>query len=69
MERFSTELDAQRMLFQSLDISRTVRWIEAKYSNSGRGRPRSVRAMLLALMLMYLLRPICFYAVYSALQA
>ena len=57
MERFSAELDAQRMLFQSLDISRTVRRIEGKYSSSGRGRPRyPVRAMLLALMLMYLLQ-------------
>ena len=45
------------MLFQSLDISRTVRRIEGKYSSSGRGRPRyPVRAMLLALMLMYLLQ-------------
>ena len=57
MERFSAELDAQRMLFQSLDISRTVRRIEGKYSSSGRGRPRyPVRAMFLALMLMYLLQ-------------
>jgi transposase len=57
LERFSTELDAQRMLFRSLDISRTVRRVEAKYCNSGRGRPRyPVRAMLLALMLMYLLQ-------------
>ena len=39
--------DAQRMLFQSLDISRTVRMIEARYSSSGRGRSRyPVRAML-----------------------
>ena len=49
---FSAELDAQGMLFQSLDISRTVRRIEGKYSSSGRGRPRyPVRVMLLTLML------------------
>jgi transposase len=50
-------LDAQESLFQSLDISHTVKRIEAKYSSSGRGRPRyPVRAMLLSLMLMHLLQ-------------
>jgi len=45
------------MLFQSLDISRTVRRIEGEYSSSDRGRPRyPVRAMLFALILMYLLQ-------------
>jgi hypothetical protein len=45
------------VLFESLDIGRTVRRIEGRYSSSGRGRPRyPVRAMLLALMLMHLLQ-------------
>jgi hypothetical protein len=49
-------LDAQKILFQGVDISKTVRRIETKYSSSGRGRPRyHVRAMLMALMLMYAL--------------
>jgi transposase len=40
-------------LFSELDISVTVRQVEARYANSGKGRPRyPVRSMLLALMFM-----------------
>jgi transposase len=53
----SSALDAQKTLFECLDINCTVQRIEARYRNSGRGRRRyPVRAMLLALMLMYLLQ-------------
>ena len=51
----SSALDAQKTLFECLDINCTVRRVEARYRNSGRGRRRyPVRAMLLALM--YLLQ-------------
>jgi transposase len=40
-------------LFSQIDISITVRQVEAKYVNSGKGRPRyPVRSMLLALLFM-----------------
>jgi transposase len=40
-------------LFSQIDISITVKHLEAKYVNSGKGRPRyPVRSMLLALMFM-----------------
>jgi len=46
-------LDTLKLMFSTLDISLTVSLIEAKYANSGRGRPRyPVRSMLLALMFM-----------------
>jgi len=47
-------LDALKYLFSKIDISLTVRHVEALYVNSGRGRPRyPVRSMLLALMFMH----------------
>ena len=53
----SSALDAQKTLFECLDINCTVQRVEARYRNTGRGRRRyPVRAMLLALMLMYLLQ-------------
>jgi len=46
-------LDTLKLMFSMMDISLTVRRIEARYANSGRGRPRyPVRSMLLALMFM-----------------
>jgi transposase len=46
-------LDTLKLLFSKIDISVTVARVEAKYVNSGRGRPRySVRSMLLALLFM-----------------
>lgn len=46
-------LDTLKFLFSSIDISLTATRIEAKYVNSGKGRPHySVRSMLLALMFM-----------------
>jgi transposase len=46
-------LDTLRLLFSKIDISLTVKRVEVKYANSGRGRPRyPVRSMLLALMFM-----------------
>ena len=40
-------------MFSEIDISVTVRQVEAKYVNSGKGRPRyPVRSMLLALLFM-----------------
>jgi transposase len=41
------------LLFSEIDISVTVKQVEAKYVNSGKGRPRyPVRSMLLALLFM-----------------
>jgi hypothetical protein len=46
-------LDTLKILFSNIDIRHTATTIEAKYVNSGRGRPHfAVRAMLLALMSM-----------------
>jgi len=46
-------LDTLKLLFSNIDISVTVRLIEAEYANSGKGRHRyPVRSMLLALMFM-----------------
>lgn len=46
-------LDTLKLLFSMMDISLTVKCIEARYANSGRGRNRyPVRSMLLALMFM-----------------
>ncbi|MEM3797195.1 MAG: transposase [Candidatus Bathyarchaeia archaeon] len=46
-------LDTLKLLFSNMDIKVTVSIIEARYANSGKGRPRfSVRSMLLALMFM-----------------
>ena len=46
-------LDTLKLLFSSIDISITVKQVEAHYVNSGKGRPRyPVRSMLLALMFM-----------------
>ena len=40
-------------MFSEIDISVTVKQVEARYANSGKGRPRySVRSMLLALLFM-----------------
>lgn len=40
-------------MFSQIDISLTVKQVEAKYANSGKGRPRyPVRSMLLALLFM-----------------
>lgn len=54
MNRFlGLPLDTLKLLFSNIDISVTVGLIEARYANSGRGRPRyCVRSMLLALMFM-----------------
>jgi len=46
-------LDTLKLLFSMMDISLTVKSVEVKYANSGRGRNRfPVRSMLLALMFM-----------------
>jgi len=46
-------LDTLKLLFSKVDISVTAARVEAKYVNSGRGRPRyPVRSMLLALLFM-----------------
>jgi transposase len=46
-------LDTLKLLFSTIDISITVKQVEAQYVNSGKGRPRyPVRSMLLALMFM-----------------
>jgi len=46
-------LDTLKLLFSNTDISLTTARIEARYTNSGKGRPRyPVRSMLLALMFM-----------------
>jgi len=46
-------IDTLKLLFSSIDISITVKQVEAQYVNSGKGRPRyPVRSMLLALMFM-----------------
>jgi hypothetical protein len=46
-------LDTLKLLFSNIDLSLTAAKIEAKYVNSGRGRPRyPVRSMLLALLFM-----------------
>ena len=43
-----------KLLFSKIDIKVTVRQIEDRYVNSGRGRPRyPVRSMLLALRVRY----------------
>ena len=55
MESFERlPLDTLKMLFSMLDINQTVCLVEARYINSGLGRPRyPVRSMLLALMFMH----------------
>ncbi len=46
-------VDTLKLLFSEIDISVTVRQVEDKYANSGKGRPRyPVRSMLLALLFM-----------------
>ena len=46
-------LDTLKLLFSKTDISVTTTQVEAKYVNSGKGRPRyPVRSMLLALLFM-----------------
>jgi transposase len=46
-------LDTLKLLFSNIDISVTATQVEAKYVNSGKGRPRyPVRSMLLALLFM-----------------
>ena len=46
-------LDTLKLLFSNIDISLTTSQVEAKYANSGKGRPRyPVRSMLLALLFM-----------------
>jgi len=46
-------LDTLKLLFCRIDISVTAARVEAKYANSGKGRPRyPVRSMLLALLFM-----------------
>ena len=46
-------LDTLKLLFSNTDISLTTTQIEAKYANSGRGRPHyPVRSMLLSLLFM-----------------
>jgi transposase len=46
-------LDTLKLLFSKTDISVTTNQVEAKYVNSGRGRPRyPARSMLLALLFM-----------------
>ena len=46
-------LDTLKLMFSEIDISLTVKRIEAEYANSGKGRPRyPVRSMLLALLFM-----------------
>ena len=46
-------LDTLKLMFSKIDISVTTARVEAKYVNSGRGRPRyPVRSMLLALLFM-----------------
>jgi len=46
-------VDTLKLLFSQIDISITVKQIEARYANSGKGRPRyPVRSMLLALLFM-----------------
>ncbi len=54
MESFERlPLDTLKMLFSMLDINQTVCLVEARYINSGLGRPRyPVRSMLLALLFM-----------------
>jgi transposase len=47
-------LDTLKLLFSKTDISVTATQVEAKYANSGKGRPRyPVRSMLLALLFMH----------------
>lgn len=46
-------LDTLKLLFSEVDISVTTAQVEARYANSGKGRPRyPVRSMLLALLFM-----------------
>lgn len=46
-------VDTLKLLFSEMDISVTVKAVEARYANSGKGRPRyPVRSMLLALLFM-----------------
>ena len=46
-------LDTLKLLFSETNISVTTTQVEAKYANSGKGRPRyPVRSMLLALLFM-----------------
>lgn len=46
-------VDTLKLLFSQIDISITVKQVEAKYVNSGKGRPHyPVRSMLLALLFM-----------------
>jgi transposase len=46
-------VDTLKLLLSQIDISITVKQVEAKYVNSGKGRPRyPVRSMLLALLFM-----------------
>jgi transposase len=46
-------VDTLKLLLSQIDISITVKQVEAKYVNSGKGRPRyPVRSMLLSLMFM-----------------
>jgi transposase len=46
-------LDTLKLLFSNIDISLTATQVEAKYVNSGKGRPHyPVRSMLLALLFM-----------------
>ena len=46
-------VDTLKLLFSQIDISVTVKQVEATYVNSGKGRPRyPVRSMLLALLFM-----------------
>ena len=46
-------LDTLKLLFSETDISVSTAQVEAKYINSGKGRPRyPVRSMLLALLFM-----------------
>jgi transposase len=54
LDRFQRlPLDTLKLLFSNIDISVTTAQVEAKYINSGKGRPRyPVRSMLLALLFM-----------------
>ena len=46
-------VDTLKLLFSQIDISLTVKQVEARYVNSGKGRPRyPVRSMLLTLLFM-----------------
>ena len=50
-------VDTLKLLFSQIDISITVKQVEAKYVNSGKGRPhypvRSTLRALLALLFMH----------------